>query len=126
MTELAVAMAVIAALIGGFLVGALQPRGGKSAANPAEHDVRRAAPGALVPVSPPRPLPDLAMVGLERLPGPVSGQAALVIDFSDRLSSELQLARSNGTLHTIKGPVANALASLLSNEQIMNTVLGKA
>lgn len=131
MTELAVVLAVIAALIAVVavliavrLVGSPLRRSG--AAVTAEHQVPPATKGALVPISSPRQLPDLAKISLERLPERVNAQAALVIDYRDHLSSELQLARTNGTLDTIKGPVASALASLLGNPQFMNTVLGKA
>lgn len=118
--ELAIALTVLAALIGAYLVGTL--RSGRAVAESVLPSVK----GALVPVSSPRLLSDLAKVRLEQLPSPMNSQPALVIDFSDRLSSELQLARTSGTLTTIKGPAAKALASLLSNEQVTNTVLGKA
>lgn len=85
-----------------------------------------AVQGALVPVSHPRPLPDLSRLSLEPIPSDLRAQAALVIQFNERLSSELRSARTSGQLSTIKGPLANALGSLLNNPKVTETAFGKA
>jgi len=82
--------------------------------------------GALVPISAPRSLPDLRSIDLTPIAHGSRSQAALVIQSADQLSASLQLARVKGTLSTIQGPVASAVASLLNNPKIMDTVLGKA
>ncbi|MBK8332674.1 MAG: hypothetical protein IPL07_09890 [Acidimicrobiaceae bacterium] len=86
----------------------------------------RPVQGALVPVSSLRPLPDLSQISLEPIPHHLHVHAALVIQFNEHLSSELQLARTSGRLSAIKGPLANAMASLLNNPKVMDTALGKA
>jgi len=82
--------------------------------------------GALVPISAPRSLPDLRSIDLTPIAHGSRSQAALVIQSADQLSASLQLARVKGTLSTIQGPVASAVASLLNNPKIKDTVLGKA
>lgn len=82
--------------------------------------------GALMPVSTPRPLPDLRSITLAPIDNRPHAQAALVIQSADQLSAGLQLARTNGNLSATKGPIASAIASLLSNPKVMDTVQGKA
>lgn len=97
------------------------------------HSLKAASPfteiavqGALVPVSRLRPLPNLSQINLEPMPHHLRAQAALVIQFNEHLSSELQLARTSGRFSTIKGPLASALASLLNNPKVVDTAFGKA
>ena len=127
MTGFAIALVVIASAVaaGAALVVLLRVRT-LQAPETAPPPTARPAQGALVPVSSLRPLPDLSRVSLEHVPHHVHAQAALVIQFNEHLSSELQLARTSGRLSTIKGPAAQAMASLLNNPKVMDTVLGKA
>jgi hypothetical protein len=71
--------------------------------------------GALVPVSPYQTLPNLSNLTLEQSSKIHYEQAALVIEFNELLSSELELLRKNNEFSTIKGPVLKAIASILDN-----------
>jgi hypothetical protein len=71
--------------------------------------------GALVPVSPYQALPNLSNLTLEQSSKIHYEQAALVIEFNELLSSELELLRKNNEFSTIKGPVLKAIASILDN-----------
>lgn len=82
--------------------------------------------GALVPVSVPRSLPNLSSITLTPIANGLHASSALVIQSADQLSARLEFARANGFLSTIKGPVASAVASLLGNPKVIDTVLGKA
>lgn len=86
----------------------------------------RRTQGAFVPVSSPRPLPDLHSISLEPVDEGLQAQAALVIEFNEGLSSTFELLRSSGQFRAATGPLADALASLLNNPRVMDTVLGKA
>ena len=132
MTETVVVLAVIAALAAGYFVGSRGRRRSDVTSVPSNTGgnepaliAHRRESGALLPVSLLRPLPDLSLVQLEQVSA-VGERAALVIELRDDLGAELQTARSSGALNLVKGPAAAALASLLNNERIVDTMLGKA
>lgn len=81
--------------------------------------------GALVPVSPYQALPNLSNLALEQSSKIHYEQAALVIKFNELLSSELQLLRKNNELSNIKGPVLNAIASILDNPVVAEIAKNK-